>query len=50
MGNFYTDMVRRDPRYYLAARCSDLSLLETGTKIRVLSVLDEAASRGVHLR
>jgi hypothetical protein len=49
MGNFYEDVVRKDPRYYLSARCADLSLLEPGTRSRVLAVLDEAASRRVHL-
>ena len=49
MGNFYEDVVRADPRFKLAARCSDLALLEPGTRRRALALLADAEAAGTHL-
>lgn len=46
MSNFYEDVIRRDPRFASAKRCSDLDLLEPVTRECVLAVVEEARRRG----
>jgi hypothetical protein len=47
MDNFYTNVISRDQRFSLAARVSDLSLLEPVTRERVQAVLVDARARGM---
>jgi len=47
--NFYRDVICRDPRFRLPARCSDLLLLEPRTRELVSLVVEEARAEGVHL-
>lgn len=41
MGNFYTDTILKDPRYRLATRCADPTLLEPVTRAVCLAILEQ---------
>jgi len=47
MGNFYTDVIQADPRYYSVNRCTDLMLLEPVTRAAVQAVIADATSAGL---
>lgn len=49
MGNFFTDTIKRDPRYNSTARINDLNLLEPHVRAKVLAMLNDAAAHGVKL-
>lgn len=50
MDSFYTNVIRRDPRYGSTAVIKDLALLEPGTRAAVQAMITEAASLGHELR
>lgn len=47
MGNFYTDTIKKDPRFHSPDRCADLDLLEPNVKRKVLAILSDALTDGV---
>lgn len=49
MGNFYVDVICRDPRYSLSRKVSDLALLEPTTRDLAKAMVADALGRGVHL-
>jgi hypothetical protein len=49
MGNFFTDTIRKDARFELPKRVSDLQLLEPGTRARVQQIIEDAKAHGVEL-
>lgn len=50
MGNFFTDVIRKDPRFNSTECINDLALLEPGTRAAVQALIAEAASNGHDLR
>lgn len=46
MGNFYTDVIQKDPRFTSTSRISDLDLLEPVTRVAVQSFLADAEAVG----
>lgn len=49
MGNFYTDVIQRDPRFNSVTRINDLALLEPVTRGHVQQIIDNAATNGIKL-
>jgi len=49
MGNFYTDVISRDPRFNSADRIADLELLEPVTRQRVEAIIADAKAHGLDL-
>jgi hypothetical protein len=49
MGNFYTDVIQKDPRYLSLLPCRDTSLLEPGFRSRVAAVIAGAKYMGITL-
>ena len=50
MGNFYTDVICKDPRFHSTAQCRDIALLEPVTRAAVQSIIADAAAMGITLR
>jgi hypothetical protein len=46
MGNFYTDVIKRDDRFYSIQRIDDVNLLEPVTRQLITGVLEEAKHLG----
>jgi hypothetical protein len=49
MGNFYTDVIKKDPRFNGSRRVDDLALLEPVTRGVVLQIVADAAKQGIKL-
>jgi hypothetical protein len=49
MGNFYTDVISRDPRFESVSRVSDPSLLEPATRQLVTAIISAAKHMGIEL-
>ena len=49
MGNFYTDIISKDPRFTSTARIDATDLLEPETLRRVLAVIEDAKALGWNL-
>jgi len=49
MGNFYTDVIRKDGRFKSAKRINDLALLEPVTRKIVKRIMADAAEAGIKL-
>lgn len=49
MGNFYSEIIRKDPRFRSASRISDLNLLEPVTRQAVAAIIAEAKAGGIEL-
>ena len=49
MGNFYTDVIKKDPRFHSTKRINDPALLEPVTRAAVQAVIADAAARGIKL-
>jgi len=49
MGNFYTDVIKKDHRFASPDRINDPNLLEPKTRAAVAAIITEAAAMGVHL-
>jgi hypothetical protein len=49
MGNFFTDVIQRDPRYRSVNPVKDLDLLEPGFRDKVDAIMRDAASAGTEL-
>src|SRR5215831_13454236 len=49
MGNFFTDVIKKDPRFHSTNRISDIALLEPVTRAAVQAVIADAAARGIKL-
>jgi len=49
MGNFYTDVIEKDPRFDGTDRIADTALLEPSTRQRVEAIIAEAKSQGIEL-
>jgi hypothetical protein len=49
MGNFFTDVIAKDPRVESVPRVSALDLLEPGTRDRVQAIIADARAHGVEL-
>lgn len=50
MGNFYTDVIRKDPRFGTTQVVKDISLLEPGTRAKVAKLIVLAHDAGHELR
>ena len=48
--SFYTDVLKKDPRFNSTAICRDMAMLEPGFRAKVQSVLDQAHTDGLDLR
>lgn len=46
MANFYTDVIRKDPRFNTSKRVADLNLLEPVTRAAVQAILADAKAQG----
>jgi len=49
VGNFYTDVIQKEPRFQSAARVADLALLEPITRQLVQQIVDSAQKMGISL-
>lgn len=49
MGNFFTDVIQKDPRLGSVARVSDPALLEPVTRQAVVAIVGEAKALGIDL-
>lgn len=49
MGNFYTDVIAKDPRFNTTRRVADLGLLEPITRAAVVAIVAEAKVQGHNL-
>lgn len=49
MGNFYTDVIQKDPRFRSTKRVSDPALLEPAMRAAVQAVIADAAAHGIKL-
>jgi hypothetical protein len=49
MGNFYTDVIEKDPRFQSARRVADLALLEPTTRRLVEQIIASAQNMGISL-
>ena len=49
MGNFYTDVIQKDPRFRSTKRVSDPALLEPTMRAAVQAVIADAAAHGIKL-
>jgi hypothetical protein len=49
MGNFYTDMIQKDPRFNSTTRVSDPALLEPTMRQLVQQIIDSAQQMGISL-
>jgi D-alanyl-D-alanine carboxypeptidase len=49
MGNFYTDVIKVDPRFSSTSRINDLALLEPTTCAAVKAVMADAEAHGIAL-
>jgi len=49
MGNFYTEVIRKDPRFHSPSRINDPNLLEPVTRQAVALILAEAKADGIAL-
>ena len=49
MGNFYTDVIRKDARFGSLQPIHDLALLEPVTRSKVLAIIADAAAAGIKL-
>lgn len=49
MGNFYTDVIQKDPRFNDSAECRDVELLEPVTRAAVAAIIADAADQGITL-
>ena len=49
MGNFYTDVIQKDPRFRSTRRVSDPALLEPAMRAAVQAVIADAAAHGIKL-
>jgi hypothetical protein len=49
MGNFYTDVIMKDPRFNSINRIADLSLLEPVTRAAVQAIIADAKAQGLDL-
>ena len=45
MGNFFTDVIKKDPRFHSTNRISDIALLEPVTRAAVQAVISDAAAQ-----
>src|SRR5689334_13712871 len=50
MSNFFTDVIKLDPRFASTSRISDMALLEPNFRSKVEEIIDEAAASGADLR
>ena len=50
MGNFYTDVIRKDPRFNSTHTINDMALLEPGTRASAEAIIAEAKAMGHDLR
>lgn len=49
MGNFYTDVIQKDPRFNSVERVADSALLEPNTRMRVQAIIEDARAEGIAL-
>jgi D-alanyl-D-alanine carboxypeptidase len=49
MGNFFTDVISKDPRFTSTERIADIKLLEPATNSRVQAIISSAYTMGVPL-
>src|ERR1035438_3119786 len=49
MGNFYTDVISKDPRFHSTNDCRDLAMLEPVTRAAVLAIIADAKAQGIEL-
>jgi hypothetical protein len=49
MGNFYTDVIQKDPRFESSSRIDDLALLEPVARACVQQIIADAANAGIKL-
>jgi hypothetical protein len=49
MGNFYTDVIKKDPRFKSTKRIDDMALLEPVTREAVKQIVNDAAADGIKL-
>jgi len=49
MTNFYTSIIKKDPRFHSTKPVSDLALLEPVTRVAVLNIIRDAKEQGHHL-
>lgn len=49
MPNFYTDVIRKDPRFNLSTRVADPTLLEPTTRAAVSGIVADAMAQGIQL-
>lgn len=49
MGNFYTDVIQKDPRFYSSDRISTLDLVEPVTRAAVIELVSDSAAAGIPL-
>ena len=49
MGNFYQDVIQKDPRFTSPEPCRDLNLLEPVTRAAVTAIIADAAAMGITL-
>jgi hypothetical protein len=49
MGNFYTDVIKKDPRFKSTKPIGDMKLLEPVTRQKVQQIIDDAAALGIKL-
>ncbi|MGH6826217.1 M15 family metallopeptidase [Methyloceanibacter sp.] len=49
MGNFYTDVIKKDPRFKTTKLVNDMALLEPVTRKLVREIIAEAAKDGIKL-
>lgn len=50
MGNFFVDVIQRDPRYLSVEPVNDTALLEPGFRVKAQTVVDAAFARGIELK
>jgi len=49
MGNFYTDLIKKDPRFKTTKPVNDMALLEPVTRKLVEQIIADAAKEGIKL-
>lgn len=48
-GNFYTNVIQRDPRFHSSDRIDDAMMLEPATRARVMQIIADARHLGIEL-
>lgn len=50
MGNFYTDTIKKDPRFSSINSCNDMGLLEPNFRLKIQKIIEDAHNNGHDLR